>query len=172
VALPDGGVLYGAMTRDNGFRGHLFKFSASGAPLGSYDFGWDITPAVYPHDGTYSIVVKDNNNVDGGPFAITQLSKDLVPEWKFVNTSTETCHREPDGSIVCEDNGEHPGGFEWCINAPAVDRDGTVYVTSEDGNFYAIGQGGVEKARVFLEIAQGAAYTPLSLDGQGRIYAG
>lgn len=171
VALPDGGVIYGAMSYYNGFRGHLFKFGAAGAPLGSYDFGWDITPAVYRHGGTYSIVIKDNDYFNGGPFAITQLSKNLVPEWKFFNTSTQSCQRAPDGSITCQDDEEHPNGFEWCINAPAVDRDGTVYVTSEDGNFYAIGQGGVEKERAFLEIAEGAAYTPLSLDGKGRIYA-
>jgi hypothetical protein len=52
-----------------------------------------------------------------------------------------------------------------------VDRDGTVYATSEDGNFYAIGQGGVLRSQVFLNIAIGAAYTPLSIDRRGRIYA-
>jgi hypothetical protein len=29
----------------------------------------------------------------------------------------------------------------------------------------------VEKARVFLDLALGAAYTPLSIDPKGRIYA-
>jgi len=66
---------------------------------------------------------------------------------------------------------EHADGFEWCINAPAVDRDGTVYATSEDGQFYAIGQGGTLRATVFRDEAEGAAYTPLSLDAAGRIYA-
>jgi hypothetical protein len=46
-----------------------------------------------------------------------------------------------------------------------------VYATSEDGHFYAIGQGGTLRAQVFLNAAEGAAYTPLSLDAQGRIYA-
>jgi hypothetical protein len=46
-----------------------------------------------------------------------------------------------------------------------------VYATSEDGHFYAIGQGGVLRAQVFLNAAEAAAYTPLSLDAEGRIYA-
>jgi hypothetical protein len=28
--------------------------------MSAYDFGWDITPAVYEHDGTWSVIVKDN----------------------------------------------------------------------------------------------------------------
>lgn len=46
-----------------------------------------------------------------------------------------------------------------------------MFTTSEDGNFYAIGQGGVERERSFLSRAQGAIYTPLALDPRGRIYA-
>jgi len=69
------------------------------------------------------------------------------------------------------DDGQHPNGFEWCINAPAVDRDGTVYGLSEDGNMYAIDRHGHERERVFLGLTISAAYTPLSIDGSGRIYA-
>ncbi|HKA89241.1 MAG TPA: hypothetical protein VKE22_16355, partial [Haliangiales bacterium] len=46
TALPDGGVLYGAFTGYNGFRGHLFKLDRDGHKVASYDFGWDVTPAV------------------------------------------------------------------------------------------------------------------------------
>ena len=56
VVLPDGSILYGALTRYPHLQGHLMKFSASGQFLASYPFGWDDTPAVYPHDGTYSII--------------------------------------------------------------------------------------------------------------------
>src|SRR4030095_7239938 len=56
VILPDGSVLYGAFTAYNGFRGHLFKSDSNGHKVASYDFGWDVTPAVYRHHGTYSIV--------------------------------------------------------------------------------------------------------------------
>jgi outer membrane protein assembly factor BamB len=171
IALPDGGVVYGVFTNINGSRGHLMKLDASGGFVGAYDFGWDTTPAIHAHDGTYSIVIKDNHYATDGPFFITQLDADLNVEWQFAHTNTETCERLPDGTVSCFDDGEHPNGFEWCINAPAVDRDGTVYATSEDGNFYAIGQGGTETARVFLDRTLGAAYTPLAIDPEGRIYA-
>ena len=45
VALPDGGVVYGARTFYNSLRGHLVSFDAQGRFRASYDFGWDITPA-------------------------------------------------------------------------------------------------------------------------------
>jgi hypothetical protein len=171
VALPDGGVVYGTYTGYNEQRGHLFKFDAGGAPAGNFDFGWDLTPGLYRHDGTYSLVVKDNHYGTGGPYYLTQLSSTLQPEWRYQNHSTETCARQPDGSVHCVDDGQHPNGFEWCINSPAVDARGTVYGTSEDGNFYAIGQGGTVRRKVFLNIALGAAYTPLSIDPRGRIFA-
>jgi hypothetical protein len=69
---------------------------------------------------------------------------------------------------VCAD--DHPNGFEWCINAPAVDVRGDVYVNGEDGRLYVIGQGGIERASVFTNLALGAAYTPLALGPDGRIY--
>src|SRR3984893_2777025 len=171
VALPDGGVLIGAETTYNGDRGHTFKFDRDGIPAGTFDFGWDSTPAVYAHGDTYSIILKDNHYVTHGPFSITQLDANMHVEWTYRNTPTQTCARQPDGTVQCADKCDHPNGFEWCVNAPAVDSNGTVYVTSEDGNFYAIGQGGVERARVFLNLALAAAYTPLSIDPAGRIYA-
>ncbi len=166
TVAPDGAVLYGSYSRYNFARGHLWKFSATGEFVATFDFGWDTTPATFQHDGTYSIVLKDNhydaNCCPGqdappsGPFFITQLSADLVPEWKFQNTT-----------IVQPDN---PNGFEWCINAPAVDKNGVVYANSEDGNVYAIQQGGTLKQKIFLKIAIGAAYTPLSIGLDGKLY--
>jgi outer membrane protein assembly factor BamB len=61
-------------------------------------------------------------------------------------------------------------GFEWCINAPVVDANGVVYANSEDGNLYAINQGGTLKANIFLNQALGAAYTPLAIGPDGTIY--
>jgi outer membrane protein assembly factor BamB len=171
VALPDGSVLIGAETTYNGDRGHTFKFDRDGRPAGTFGFGWDSTPAVHLHGMTYSIILKDNHYMTRGPFNIVQLDANMHVEWTYTNANTQTCTREPDGSVHCADHGDHPNGFEWCINAPAVDSNGTVHVTSEDGNFYSIGQGGVEKARVFLNLALGGAYTPLSIDPAGRIYA-
>ena len=182
VVTPDGSILFATYTEYDSFRGEMFKFSPRGRFLGSYDFGLDVTPNIYTHDGTYSIILKENHYGFGtyctdpvhcpatgnGPFYVTQLSPDLEPEWKFANTSTESCQRNPDGTLTCVE--DHPNGFEWCINAAAVDRNGVVYANSEDGNLYAIAQGGVEKQRIFLLLALGAAYTPLSIGPDGKIY--
>ncbi len=164
VVTPDGSILYGAYTRYNYSRGHTMKFSAAGAFLASYGYGWDLTPAIDAGSGAYSVLVKDNhypdtgsycNNrslcgVDPGQHSITRLRSDtLVPEW-----STPS-----------------PSKMEWCINAPAVDRDGNVFTHSEDGSVYVIDRNGAIVKSLFLRRAVEAAYTPLSLDASGRIYA-
>lgn len=182
TVTPDGGVLYGAYTLYNFARGHLFRFSASGQFIAAYDFGWDTTPAIYTHGDTFSVVLKDNHYdtssycsdpnfcpvAPPGPYYITQLNASLVPEWKFQNTNTQSCQRNPDGTLSCVS--DHPNGFEWCINAPAIDKIGNVYANSEDGNLYVIRQGGVSIANLFMKLAIGAAYTPLSLGPDGKIY--
>jgi len=67
TVLPDGNVLYGSYTRYNIARGHLIKFNgATGSVMATFDFGWDTTPAVVSHDGTYSIVIKDNHYDEEG----------------------------------------------------------------------------------------------------------
>ena len=189
---PDGSILYGAYTRYDFARGHLMKFDSNGQFQGSYTFGWDSTPAVYQHNGTYSIVIKDNEygggpqfgsycNVDtfcpprnNGPFFITQLDPNLHVEWKFQNTNNQKCTRNADGSITCVPNSSGNQwqniGFEWCINAPVVDKKGVVYANSEDGNIYAIGQGGTLQQNLFLDLALGAAYTPLAIGPDGKVY--
>lgn len=191
VVAPDGSVFFGLYTEYNHLRGHLFKFSPAGSFLGFYDFGLDITPAVYSHGWTYSLIIKDNHYnfgtyctnpawcteevdeeaEDESGYFITQLSANLTPEWRFANTSNQLCHRNPDGTLSCVPDPTHPYGLEWCVNAVAVDRNGVVYANNEDGNVYAIGQGGVEKGRLFLNQAIGAAYTPISLGPDGKIYA-
>ena len=73
VVLPDGNVLIGVSTSYNFARGHLLKFNPQGGVLATYDFGWDLTPAVFEHDGTYSILIKDNHYSD--PDGITLLRR-------------------------------------------------------------------------------------------------
>lgn len=179
TVMPDGSVLYGAYTRYNFARGHLVKLSSTGTYLGSYDFGWDTTPAVTT---TGAIVIKDNYYDVGsycnsatfcpvapeGPYYITKLSSTLGVSWRFQNTNTESCHRNADGTVSCVS--DHPNGFEWCINAPAIDTNGVVYANSEDGNLYAINPDGSLKQRLFLNLAIGAAYTPLAIGSDGKIY--
>jgi outer membrane protein assembly factor BamB len=171
VALPDGGVVFGAYTQYNGFRGHLLKFDAAGQFAGSFDFGEGITPPVYPHDHTYSLITKDNQYLTNGPYHLASLDAGLRVEWRLTNTSTRTCQREPDNTITCVDDGQHPNGFEWCISSPAFDRDGTFYGLNEDGNLYVVDRQGNEIEHIFLGKTIAEAYTPTAIDSVGRIYA-
>ncbi len=171
VVLPDGAILIGASTSYNFGRGHLFKFNSAGQVLTTYDFGWDITPAVFPHDGSYSILLKDNHyfSSSGSAFYdVSSLDANLVREWSFRATNTQSCVRDPGGSVTCVD--DHPEGFEWCINQPAVDAAGTLYVNGEDGVLYAFDRAGNPAGQIFLDTALGAAYTPVALGPDGVVY--
>jgi outer membrane protein assembly factor BamB len=174
VVLPDGRVLYGSWSFYNAERGHLFEFSRGGTVLASFDFGWDLTPALSTTNAGTRIVLKDNHygeygGVDQGPYYLTMLDDALEPVWQYQSTNTESCARQPDGSVTC--TADHPHGFEWCINAPAIDAAGMLYANSEDGNLYAIGPDGALRQNLLLGTAQGASYTPVVLDHVGRIYA-
>jgi hypothetical protein len=189
VIAPDGSVIYGSQTRYNHGQGHLLRYSSTGQFLNAYEFGWDVTPAIYEHDGTYSIITKENRYNNGSycnlpavcppdrnattpndpeAYFITQLSPNLTVEWKYKNTNTQTCTRNPDNSISCVN--DKPFSFEWCVNGVAVDANGVVYANAEDGNVYAINQGGTLKKRLFMKIALRSAYTPTVLAGDGKIY--
>ena len=72
AVAPDRSVFYGAYTSYNYSQGHLMHFDATGAYLGAYPFGWDTTPAIYAHDGTYSLVTKDNHYGDMGSYCSSQ----------------------------------------------------------------------------------------------------
>lgn len=176
VVAPDGTVYYGTYSRYNFSQGHMVRISAAGQFLQSYKFGWDVTPAIWEHDGTFSVITKENRYVGFGGrtpgdeegYYITQLSPELNVEWQYKNTETKTCERRPDGTLSCVS--DRPEGFEWCVNSLAVDSRGVVFVNSEDGHLYAINQGGSVRERIFLQATLAAAYTPLSLGTDGRIY--
>lgn len=177
VALPDGSVILGAYTGYNDVMGHLFKFDSQGQYESAFAFGWDTSPAVYVHDNTYSIVEKDSH-YGPGPYDIIELDAQLRPEWAYQSIDTDVCVRDANATVVCgpedlqtERRPEHLNGFEWCVNAPAVDPHGTVFANSEDGFIFAINDGGSKRDSMFLQQALGAAYTPVSIDYQGRIYA-
>ena len=190
VVAPDGSILYGSFTTYNYQQGHLMKFAPDGSYVAAYLFGWDCTPAIYSHDGTYSIITKDNHYGVGSycfnpafcgtdrdatnpespeAYSVTQLSPSLKVEWSYKNTNTDSCTRKPDGTVDCQFT--NPVGFEWCVNAFVVDVNGTVYANSEDGWLYSIGQGGRLRGRLFQQLALGAAYTPASMDAVGRVYS-
>src|SRR6185295_13716908 len=60
VVAPDGSIIYGSYTRYNYAQGHMMHFSSTGQYLNGYEFGWDVTPGIWPHGGTYSVITKDN----------------------------------------------------------------------------------------------------------------
>jgi hypothetical protein len=173
VVLPDGAVLYGGFAYYNNYRGHLVKFDTTGKLVASYDDGWDQTPAVWGNGSSYSVLVKDNHYANWsndlvGPYAMTQVDANLVKQWSYTATNTDSCQRTTSGTLSC--TSDHPQSFEWCVNAAAIDENGTVYANSEDGRVYAILQGGTVAQSRFLLQSLGAAYTPVTVDGQGRTY--
>jgi len=169
MVAPDNSVLLGVNDAYNYGRGHLLRFTSAGTYQANYNFGWDTTPAIYPNNGTFSVLLKDNHYDSGsycnnstwcpkappGPYYITQLDSNLVPQWQY-----------QDATI----NRQHPNGYEWCVNAAAVDSNGVVYADNEDGYLYAIQQGGTVVQKIFLERAISAGYTPTSLGGDGTVY--
>jgi hypothetical protein len=82
------------------------------------------------------------------------LNANLGVEWKYQSANTLSCEHA-DGGVSCTN--DHDGGFEWCVNAVAIDGAGVVYANSEDGNLYAISPGGAEKQRHFLDSAPGTS---------------
>jgi len=190
VVAPDGSIFYGAFTRFNFDQGHIMKFSPTGQFLAAYPFGWDDTPGLYAHDGTYSLATKDNQYGDVGSYCndetwcpsdrtatspgypeayyITWLNKDLQIESRWQNLNPLSCSRDSSGNVTCVN--DHPAGFEFCVNAPAIDVNGNVYNNSEDGNLYVVRRDGTLREHIFLQLAIGAAYTPLSLGNDGKIY--
>jgi hypothetical protein len=191
TVAPDGSVVIGTYTRYNWAQGHLMKFSSTGQFQGAYAFGWDVTPGIYSHSGTYSIVTKDNHYGDLGSYCdvesfcpsdrtathpnypeqyfLTQLSPTMGVEWQWQNTNTQSCTRDSTGNVTCVS--DHPNGFEFCVNIMAIAGDGTVFANSEDGNTYAILQGGILRDNLFQQLALGAAYTPASIGSDGRIFS-
>jgi len=190
VVAPDGAIFFGAYTRYNYSQGHLMKTSPGGQFLAAYPFGWDDTPAIFVHDGTYSLLTKDNQYGGIGSYCddesacpgdrsgtnpaypeayfMTRLNADLEVEWRWQNSNPLSCSRDSHGHVTCVS--DHPFGFEWCVNAPAVDRNGVVYGNSEDGNVYVIRSDGTLREHLFLNLALGAAYTPLSIALDGKVY--
>ena len=165
------------------------------APWGGFQFGWDTTPAIFQYtaaDGsaTFAVITKENHYGDVGSYCndaticptdrtatdpaypeqyfVSSLTPDLQLTWRFQNTNTLSCSPNPNGTFSCIS--DHPRGFEWCVNAPAVDVNGTVFANSEDGNLYEIDRNGHAVNTVFTQLAIGAAYTPLSIGPDGKIY--
>jgi hypothetical protein len=200
VVAPDGSVYYGAYTRYNYAQGHMMRWSSAGqyldtaAPWGGFQFGWDVTPAIFSYtvngSATFAVITKENHYGEAGSYCndnticppdrnanhpsypeqyfMTSLTPDLQITWRFQNTNPLSCQRNADGSQSCVS--DHPFFFEWCVNAPAIDGNGTIFSNSEDGNLYVLDRNGQLLNTVFTNLAIGAAYTPLSIGPDGKIY--
>ena len=171
------------------------QYLDTASPWGGFQFGWDTTPSIFQFTGadgvaTFAVITKENHYGDVGSYCndaaicppdrdathpaypeqyfMTSLTPNLAVNWRWQNTNPLSCTRNPDGTLSC--TSDHPHGFEWCVNAPAVDVNGTVFSNSEDGNLYEIDRNGNLLNRVFTQLAIGAAYTPLSIGPDGKIY--
>ena len=168
---------------------------ANNDAITGFQFGWDTTPAIFQFtapngSSTFAVITKENHYGDVGSYCndnvlcppdrdatnpgyseqyfMSSLTPDLRINWRWRNTNTLSCAPNPNGTSSCVS--DHPNGFEWCVNAPAVDANGTVFSNSEDGNLYEIDRNGHLVNTVFTQLAIGAAYTPLSIGPDGRIY--
>src|SRR5207244_4569202 len=138
-------------TRYNYAQGHMMRWSSTGgyldtaAPWGGFQFGWDTTPAIFSTGTNFAVITKENHYGDTGSYCndaticppdrnatnpgypeqyfIAARNPDLSFKWRFQNTNTLSCSYDNQGDFVC--NSDHPNGFEWCVNAPAVDVNGT-----------------------------------------------
>jgi hypothetical protein len=104
-----------------------------------------------------------SGGADGGE----RPSGDSWPQW--AKDAQHTGFIQVTGQPASIDK-DHSNGYEWCINAFAIDAKGVAYANSEDGNVYVLNQGGKLQSKLFLQVALGAAYTPLSLGPDGKIY--
>lgn len=159
VVGPDGKVFYGGWNGNGLSQGYLYAFSAAGAYLNNFEFGWDTTPAIYP-------------DPDGDPnhyHLVQKYNKYLEQRYFMVSLNPNTMAIECQWELV---------GREWCINAPAIDADGAIYTNGEDGYLYRMtgmypgtdGMCAPQVTRIELERARDAAYTPLALGPDGTIY--
>lgn len=171
-----GRVYYGGVNTNGLSRGYVYAFNPDGQFYGYYDFGWDITPATYEKGDRTFIVLKDNH-YDGfqqGPYFLTTLDADTLDGDRKMTVACQWELRR----------GER--GYEWCINAPAIDQNATIYGNGEDGYLYAL-QGmfpdpGQQCAPVVTSLTMSwggeDAYTADALDdgvvyaiGHGKLYA-
>ncbi|HEY3053136.1 MAG TPA: hypothetical protein VGK04_07080, partial [Thermoanaerobaculia bacterium] len=154
------------------------QYLDTAAPWGGFEFGWDVTPAIFQYTAangtsTFAVITKENHYGDVGSYCndpticppdrtathpsypeqyfMSSLTPDLQVTWRFQNTNPNSCQRNDDGSLSC--TSDHPFGFEWCVNAPAVDVNGIVFSNSEDGNLYELDRNGHLVNQVFTNLA-------------------
>lgn len=142
VIAPDGSIIFGAFSRYNYDQGHMMRFSSSGEYLGGYFFGWDVTPGIYPHGGSFSIVTKENRYGELGSycndpaFCPDDAALRLYPEEYFVTQLSPTVRAD-----ALADRGDKIMTVEWRFkntNTLACSRDanGSVSCVSDHPNSF------------------------------------
>ena len=188
LVAPDGTIYYGAYSRYNYSQGHLMHFSPAGEFLGSYPFGWDVTPALWKHGDGFSVITKENRYEGVGSYCndtascpsvripgqeqgyfVTQLCTDLgrrvaFPGHEYAQLRAQ---RRRLDSLCRRPTARASNGVS--TRRPSTSAASSTS-NSEDGFLYAIDQGGTLRETFFLQLALGAAYTPLSIGADGRIY--
>jgi hypothetical protein len=134
----DGSILYGSYTRYNYAQGHMMHFSSTGSYLGAYNFGWDITPGIYAHGGSYSIATKDNHYGEVGSycndpaFCPDDESGRAYPEGYFVTQLSPTLRAD-----ALADRGDKLMTIEWTYqntNTKSCTRDANDNITCTETN--------------------------------------
>ena len=138
VIAPDGSIYYGAYTRYNYAQGHMMRFGADGSYLGGYNFGWDITPGIWSHGGTYSVATKDNHYGGVGSYCNTESvcpsdeSGRAYPEAYFITQLSPTLRAD-----ALADRGDKLMTVEWSYqntNQDSCSRDANGNVTCTTTN--------------------------------------
>ncbi len=137
IVAPDGSIIFGAYVRYTYDQGHMMRFGADGSYLGGYFFGWDVTPGIYSHDGTFSIVTKDNHYgavgsyCDDETFCPSTDAARAYPEQYFITQLSPTLRAD-----ALADRGDKLMTVEWqylSTNQQSCTRDanGNVTCTSD-----------------------------------------
>jgi hypothetical protein len=114
VIAPDGSIIFGAFCRYTYDQGHMMRFSSTGDYLGGYFFGWDVTPGIWSHDGTFSIVTKDNHYGEVGSYCNDEsicpsdVSGRAYPEEYFITQLSPTIRAD-----AFADRGDKVMTVEW-----------------------------------------------------------
>lgn len=165
VVAPDGTILYGIYS--GGYdtnRGHLLHFSETGAAKGLFDYGWDSTPAIWTHDGTFSVVMDDNHfspvTGDGtGPGLDARVAR-LSPALAIQNETTVP----PNADAVAND---------FMDGQAAIDVSGNAYVLNATGMVYKISSAGALVGSLDLGVsveALGSEFSWGKATGQPVLY--
>src|SRR5213078_260427 len=159
VIATDGSIVFGAYARYTYNQGHMMRFSSTGDYLGGYFFGWDVTPGIYAHDGTFSIVTKDNHYGETGSYCNNETicpsdeSGRAYPEEYFITQLSPTIRAD-----AFADRGDKVMTVEWQFkgtNHDSCSRDANGNITCVTGT----NPNGFEWCvNAFVIDAQGNAY--------------